>query len=241
MPTAVIADDEPLLRRELREMLAELWPELEIEGEYADGGAVLRAIQDCRPSVAFLDIHMPILNGIEVAERVPGNCLIVYITAFDQHAVAAFEHGAADYVVKPIEPARLAATVLRLRERLARDRAGEGRVDKRCGATLERIQATVGKRLLFFPVGDIYYCRSDHKYTRIVTIDAEALISRSISALCDQLDAERFWKINRGIVVNIDYIESITRDESGGMTVHLRDGRGDLPVSKAHQSQFRGM
>jgi DNA-binding LytR/AlgR family response regulator len=237
MPSAVIADDEPLLRRELRELLAELWPELQIAGEYSDGGAVLRAIQDIQPTVAFLDIRMPILSGLQVAEQVSGKCLIVYISAFDEHALTAFEQGAADYIVKPIEAARLAATVVRLRERIAHQ-VPDG---SRNTGKLERIQAIVGKRLLFFSVDEICYCRSDSKYTRIVTANSEALISRSIASLSEQLDASRFWKINRGIVVNIDFVDSITRDELGGMTVHLRDGRGDLPVSKAHQSQFRGM
>ena len=237
MPTAMISDDEPLLRRELREMLADLWPELHVLGEYADGAASLCAIEDDKPDIAFLDIRMPKLSGLEVAERIQGESLVVFVTAYDEHAIAAFEKGAADYLLKPLKAPRLADTVLRLRQRLEQ----LGRDDGNTTHRLERIQATIGNTLRFLPVDDIYYCRADSKYTRVVTADAEALIRRSVSALCASFDPNRFWPINRGIVVNVDYIDRIVRDENGQMTVHLRDGRAELPVSKAHQGQFKGM
>jgi DNA-binding LytR/AlgR family response regulator len=236
MPTAIIVDDEPLLRRELRETLVDLWPELEVVGERGDGAAALVAFQDVRPDVAFLDIRMPKLSGLEVAERIQGESLIVFVTAYDEHAVAAFEQGAVDYLLKPIRPARIAATVARLRQRLTQ-RAD----DARGGRYLQRIQATVGNTLRFFIVDEISCFRSDVKYTRVVGSGAEGLIRRSLSALCENLDPARFWKINRGIVVNVDHIDSIVRDETGAMTVRLRNGQGELPVSKPHQSQFRGM
>lgn len=236
MTTAIIADDEPLLRRDLRETLGDLWPELSIVAEHGDGAAVLAAFENDRPDVAFLDIRMPKLSGLEVAERVQGACLMVFVTAYDEHAVAAFEQGAADYLLKPIRPARVAAAVARLRQRLAQRAAGQ-----QGGGYLQRIQATVGHTLRFFLVEEICCFRSDVKYTRVMTRTAEGLIRRSLTALCENLDPTRFWKINRGIVVNVDHIDSIVRDETGAMTVRLRHGQGELPVSKPHQSQFRGM
>jgi DNA-binding LytR/AlgR family response regulator len=233
MPTAIIVDDEPLLRRELRETLADLWPELAIVGEHADGAAALAAFPGERPDVAFLDIRMPKLSGLDVAERIQGECLIVFVTAYDEHAVAAFEQGAADYLLKPVRPARIAATVARLRERLAQRVEG--------GRYLQRIQATVGNTLRFFVVEEVCCFRSDVKYTRVVSAGTEGLIRRSLTSLCENLDPARFWKINRGIVVNVDHIDSIVRDDAGAMTVRLRYGQGELPVSKPHQSQFRGM
>jgi DNA-binding LytR/AlgR family response regulator len=229
VPSAIIADDEPLLRRELRARLAELWPDLQIEGEYADGAAALGAIQRSRPDIAFLDIRMPILSGLEVAERVQGDSQIVFVTAYDEHAVAAFEQGAVDFILKPIDPSRLASTVARLSRRLERVQR------------LEWIQATVGNTLRFLSVGDVYYFRTDSKYTRVVTADSEALIRRSVKDLQESLDPGRFWRINRGIVVNIEYIDSVVRESAVGMIVRLRAGRAELPVSKGHQSQFRGM
>jgi DNA-binding LytR/AlgR family response regulator len=233
VPTAIIADDEPLLRRELREALADLWPELEILTEHGDGADALLAVERSRPDIAFLDIRMPKLSGLELAERIQGASIVVFITAYDEHAVAAFEQGAADYLLKPLKHARLAATVQRLRARLADD--------ARPARRLERIQTTVGNTLRFIAIGDVYYFRSDAKYTRIVTADSEALIRRSVAELSESLDVERFWQINRGIVINIDHVDSVVRDASGGMTVRLRGGRAELPVSKAHQLRFRGM
>lgn len=236
MTSAIIVDDEPLLRLELGEALIDLWPELEIVAECPDGAAAVRAIEEFHPGIAFLDIRMPKMSGLEVAERIQGECHIVFVTAYDEHAIAAFEKGAVDYLLKPIKHARLAATVKRLQERVVDDsiRAGEA-------GRLEWIQASVGNSLRFFSVSDVYYFQSDGKYTRIVTADTESLIRRSITALQESLDSTRFWKIRRGTVVSVEHIDSVIRDDAGGMTVRLRDGRADLPVSKSHQHQFRGM
>jgi DNA-binding LytR/AlgR family response regulator len=236
MPTALIVDDEPLLRRELRETLVDLWPELSVAGECSDGAAALVAFEAIRPDVAFLDIRMPKLSGPEVAERIQGECLVVFVTAYDEHAVAAFEQGAADYLLKPIRPARVAATVARLRQRLAQRIGAE-----QGGRYLQRIQATVGNTLRFFAVEEICCFRSDVKYTRVLGAGSEGLIRRSLAALSGNLDPARFWQIHRGIIVNVDHIDSIVRGETGAMTVRLRNGQGELPVSKPHQSQFRGM
>jgi DNA-binding LytR/AlgR family response regulator len=236
-PTAVIADDEPLLRRELREALAELWPELTVAAELGDGDAALRAIEELHPAVSFLDIRMPKLTGLEVAERVQGATQVVFVTAYDEHAVAAFDQGAVDYLLKPVKRPRLAATIQRLKDRLAGVPAGRDAARP----WLQRIQATLGNTLRFVPVRDIGYFQSDGKYTRVVAGDAEALIRRSLAALLQDLDPEVFWQINRGIVVNIEHINSVVRDDEHGMVVRLRSGTAELPVSKTHQGRFRGM
>lgn len=237
MPSAIIADDEPLLRRELREALAELWPELTVAAEVGDGEAALRAVDKWKPAVSFLDIRMPKLGGLEVAERIQGATQVVFVTAYDEHAVAAFEQGAVDYLLKPVKRARLAATIQRLRERLAASPSGRDAGHP----WLQRIQATLGNTLKFLPVRDIGYFCSDGKYTRVVSGASEALIRRSLTALLQDLDPELFWQINRGIVVNIEQVDSVIRDDERGMIVRLRHGGAELPVSKAHHGRFRGM
>jgi DNA-binding LytR/AlgR family response regulator len=236
-PAAIIADDEPLLRRELRERLAELWPELRVAAEVGDGDAALQAIEELRPAIALLDIRMPKLSGLEVAERVQGATQVVFITAYDEHAVAAFDQGAVDYLLKPVKRARLAATIQRLKERLLATPAGRDAARP----WLQRIQATLGNTLRFLPVRDIAYFCSDGKYTRVITVGSEALIRRSLTALLQDLDPELFWQINRGVVVNVEHVDSVVRDDDRGMIVRLRNGGVELPVSKAHHGQFRGM
>ena len=236
-PAAIIADDEPLLRSELRKALADLWPDLAIAAEVGDGDAALSAIDELEPAVSFLDIRMPKLNGLEVAERVQGATQIVFVTAYDEHAVAAFEQGAVDYLLKPVKRARLVATIERLKARLAA--APTGRDTAR--PWLQRIQATLGNTLRFVPLRDVAYFCSDGKYTRVVTGGTEAVIRRSLSALLQDLDPELFWQINRGIVINIEHVDSVVRDEEKGMVVRLRNGAGELTVSKSHQGRFRGM
>lgn len=235
MFSAIIADDEPLLRRELRETLQELWADLRIIDEFGDGVAALEAIERYAPSVSFLDVRMPKMTGLDVAERAQGTTHVVFVTAYDEHAVAAFEQGAADYILKPIRPARLAATVERLRERLAGASPGAER------PRLQWIQATVGNTLRFLRVGEICFFRSDGKYTRVVTVDSEMFIRRSLSSLLPALDTDEFWQINRGIVVNVRHIESVTREAGGEMIVRIRGLGVQLPVSKSHHARFRAM
>lgn len=236
-PDAVIADDEPLLRRELREALAELWPELSVAAEVGDGDAALHAIDELHPTVAFLDVRMPKLTGLEVAERVQGTTQIVFVTAYDAHAVAAFEQGAVDYLLKPVKRARLAATIDRLKARLAAPPPSSTATRP----WLQRVQATLGNTLRFVAVRDVAYFQSDGKYTRVVAGDSEALIRRSLTALLDNLDPDVFWQINRGIVVNVEHIDAVVRDDEHGMLVKLRHSGPELPVSKTHQGRFRGM
>ncbi|AQQ68437.1 hypothetical protein Mag101_12940 [Microbulbifer agarilyticus] len=238
MPTAIIADDEPLLRMELADALENLWPELRII-EHADNGAkALRYIEEYQPDIAFLDIRMPSLDGLEVADQVREKCQVVFVTAYDEHAVTAFEQGAIDYVLKPIKMARLAATVSRLRQRLSEKPASD---ETSSNEPLQWVRASSGNSLRFFPVQDIVYFRSDGKYTKIVTSDDQALIREPLRSLGQTLDSKIFWRINRGIIVNLSHISHVTRDDEGKMTVHLQGEATSLPVSKNHQSQFRGM
>ncbi len=222
-------------RRELHETLAELWPELSVLAEYGDGAAALATFEDVRPDMAFLDIRMPRLTGLEVAERIQGECLVVFVTAYDEHAVAAFEQGAADYLLKPIKPARVAATVARLRQRLAQ-RAGDARADAICSGSRPPLANT----LRCFMVDAICCFRSDVKYTRVVSAGAEG----SFVVHCPH--CARTW-IQRGSGRSIaaSSSTSITSTAScatrpAPMTVRLRNGMGELPVSKSHQSQSAG-
>ena len=235
MPRAIIADDEPLLRDALRDALLELWPELEIVGESSDGLETLKLIEDKCPDICFLDIRMPRLSGLEVAERIQGSTAVVFVTAYDEHAVAAFEQGAADYLLKPIKPNRLMATIQRLRDRIG------AQVQAQHRSFLERIQATAGNTLRFVPIDEIACFRSDGKYTRVCAANGDALIRKPLAALLEHLDPERFWRIHRGIIVNVDRIDRVMRDRDGLMTVIMRDSQASLPVSKSHQHQFRGM
>lgn len=236
MATAIIADDEPRLRQALKSALADLWPDLEIIAECDDGAESLLAIEESQPDICFLDIRMPKLTGLDVAEYVQGSSQIVFVTAYDEHAVTAFEQGAADYLLKPIRAGRLAATIQRLK-----DRIGESHESIRTRPYLKRIQASIGNTLRFFPVESVCYCRCDGKYTRVFTADSDALIRKSLRTLHEHLDPERFWRIHRGTVVNIDYVERVVRDADGNMTVELKNDRAELAVSKPQQSQFRGM
>lgn len=255
MPTAIIADDEPLLRDELRDALADIWPELEIVDEAGDGLSALKTINEKQPDVAFLDIKMPRLTGVEVAEQVAVGTRLVFVTAFDEHAIQAFELNAVDYVVKPVRMARLAKTVSRIRDELAegqpaslstarsvrpsanQDDAGSGKSPK----PLKHIQVTVGKQLRFLMIEEILFIQSDNKYTRIVTAQNQAFVRMSLTDLLNSLDPDQFWRIHRGAAVNIRAIETVTRVGMERMTIQIRGSREVLEVSRQHQSQFRGL
>ncbi len=251
MTTAVIADDEPLLRDELRDALTELWPELEIVAECADGVAALQAIEQHNPDIAFLDIKMPRLTGLEAAEQIVGNTMVVFVTAFDDHAIQAFDQGAIDYVMKPIRLARIAKTLQRLKQRLA-DKAPGAEATRRVAHALNQasgaaprylkfIQASVGKQVRFIMVEEIIYIQSDSKYTRLVTPTSEAFIRKPLSELASELDPDMFWRVHRGTVVNVRSIELVVRDEVEKMSIKLKGRPEKLEVSRAHQSQFRGL
>ncbi|MES2073776.1 MAG: LytTR family DNA-binding domain-containing protein [Pseudomonadota bacterium] len=238
MFTAVIADDEPLLIEELRSLLEDLWPDLLIVGVAGDGAAALQMIESMRPDVCFLDIRMPKMSGLELAERIQGMTHIVFVTAYEAHAVSAFEQGAVDYLLKPVTHLRLSTALTRIRERLQHGPAKE--TDAPAREALQWIQASAGNTLRFFHLPEILYLRSDNKYTRIVALDTEGFVRKSLIEFQRILDTANFWQINRGILVNARHIDAVVRNADGDMSLQLRGHTDVLPISKAHQGQFRG-
>jgi DNA-binding LytR/AlgR family response regulator len=250
--TAVIADDEALMRASLREQLAIAWPELDIVAEAIDGDEAVALVAEHRPDVVFLDIRMPGRTGLDAALDIPGDTRIVFVTAYEQHALQAFEAGAVDYLLKPIDPARLQQTVERIRKNLKQPSEGseglEGlladlrRSIKPADARyMKWIKATVGRELRLLNVDDVVYFQSDTKYTRVVLAQAEALIRTPLKELMTGLDPEKFWQIHRGTLVNVGSIASVSRDGPEKQSVHLK-GRGEkLPVSRQFFHLFRQM
>ncbi len=244
--TAVVAEDEATLRGQLVDQLGQLWPELAIVGEAADGVQALRLLEEADPDVLFLDIEMPGATGLEIARQANGRCHVVFVTAYDQHAVSAFEQGAIDYLLKPLSAARLFTTVQRLKERigappvrvdtvLPQIAAGNGR------RFLRWINASVGQSLRLITVEEVLYFQADNKYTRVVTIDGEALIRKSLKELVDELDPQQFWQIHRSTLVNAAAIAGVTRDFRGRMLVKLKRRDDSLLVSDSYTNLFRQM
>jgi len=248
-PRAIIAEDEANLREELRETLASMWPELEICAEAKDGREALRALQAHRPDMIFLDIQMPGATGLEVARQASGRCHVVFVTAYDNYAVRAFEQGAVDYVMKPLSAARIAQSVRRLRERLNSappDIEGllekiAGRLDGKKREYLRWIAASQGGETRLVTMDEIVYFRSDNKYTLVATADKEALIRISIKELAEQVDPGVFWQIHRGTIVNVSYIAGVTRDIRGHMALRLKKRSETLPVSDSYTHLFKQM
>lgn len=251
--TAIIAEDEPALRRHLRERLLALWPGLMIAGEAADGITALALIAGARPDVAFLDIRMPGLSGLEVARRAPAGTRVVFVTAYDQYAVDAFEQAAVDYLLKPVSDERLAATLARLRERLpaaAHDLAARVAQLEQLMAQLASppvpaylgwLRVGLGEEVRLVPVEEVIYFRAEDKYTTVVTGAGEHLIRTSIKQLEDELDPRLFWRVHRAIIVNSRRIERVSRTFAGGRELHLKDRPERLPVSRAYSHLFRQM
>lgn len=249
-PTALIAEDEETLRHQLVEQLGQLWPELTIAGEAADGVQALRLLDEVRPDVLFLDIQMPGATGLEVARQASGRCHIVFVTAYDQHAVAAFDQGAVDYVLKPVSAARLFTAVSRVKQRLgtppARVEAALTQLDPAASNSSARqylrwINASVGQNLKLITVDEIAYFQADSKYTRVVATDGEALIRKSLKELVEELDPNQFWQIHRSTLVNATSIAGVTRDFRGRMQVKLKSRPETLLVSDSYTHLFRQM
>lgn len=243
---AVIAEDERLLAQGLREALAELWPELMICAAVEDGIHALRALDEHAPDILFLDIQMPGLSGIEVARQINGRCHVVFVTAFDEYAVQAFEQGAVDYVLKPLSTARLATTVGRLKKCVGNaparlDGLLERLAEPRDSGHLRWITAAQGREVRLITVGEVCYFRSDNKYTSVVTADGEALIRVPLRELIEQLDPAVFWQVHRHTVVNANAIAGLLRDANGHLCIKLRQRRETLPVSESHAARFRAM
>jgi DNA-binding LytR/AlgR family response regulator len=247
-PNALIAEDEPLMRERLKERLAEAWPELEIVAEAADGDEALAAFDAHRPQLAFLDIRMPGKTGLEVAAAIGAECHIVFITAYDQYAIEAFDAGAVDYLLKPVDAERLATTVDRVRRKLATAPADLSALlaDLKStvrgeGARLKWIKAAVGKQVRLIAVDDVIYFQSDTKYTRVVLAQSEALIRTPLKDLLAGLDPDRFWQIHRGTIVNVDAMTGVLREDAERQFVLLKGRPERLSVSRQFFHLFRQM
>ncbi|HZT56351.1 MAG TPA: LytTR family DNA-binding domain-containing protein [Burkholderiaceae bacterium] len=247
MTDCVIAEDEPILRAELKDSLTRLWPGLNIVAEAEDGIDALDALGRCKPQVMFLDIEMPGLSGLEVARAASGRCHVVFVTAYNQHAVSAFEQGAVDYVMKPFSAARLATAIARVRERLD---AAPARFDAVLDTLREQapkrgylrwINASQGQNVRLVTTEEVCYFKADSKYTLVVTAQQESLIRRAIKELVQELDPAQFWQIHRGTVININAIAGVHRDIGGHMRVKLKDRKETLPVSDPYVHLFRSM
>jgi len=244
---AVIAEDEPLLRAEFKEMLTRLWPELSICAEAEDGVETLHAIEQHSPDVLFLDIQMPGMSGLEVARQTGSKCHIVFVTAYDQYAVAAFEQGAVDYVMKPFSASRLATTVSRLKDKVGSAPANlDGLLQTllKANATKEYLRwitASQGQDLRLITVDEICYFQADNKYTLVVTAQQQSLIRRSIKELMQELDPALFWQIHRGTVINVNAISGVHRDIGGRLHVKLKERKETLPVSDPYLHLFKSM
>lgn len=254
MPTALIADDEDLPRAELRRMLALAWPELQIVAECEHGQAALEALAAQGPDLAFLDIRMPGASGIDVARAASGRCHVVFTTAHDSHAIEAFEAGAVDYLLKPVQARRLAQAVERLRARLAAHEAAPpldalaaalaGQLRARQAAEdgrLRWISASVGETIKLFGIDDVLFFQSDEKYTRVVTADDEAHVRKPLKDIADALSPDDFWQVHRGVIVRASAVARATRDELGRITLHLKRHAETLPVSQAYAWRFKPM
>jgi DNA-binding LytR/AlgR family response regulator len=252
----LIAEDEVLLRDALAGLLAEAWPDLEIVAECEDGGSALEALAEHQPDVAFLDIRMPGLSGIEVAqaaaEASPAT-RIVFVTAYDQYAIAAFEQGAVDYLLKPVAPARLAQTIQRLRARPA-PAAAEIAALQDLLSSLRRelpaapraqplvwLTASAGKDTRLVLVDDVLYFRAEHKYTVVVTAEGESLVRKPVRDLLTLLDPDVFKQIHRSTIVNMRAIASISRDDSGRGLARLKGRSESLAISQPFMALFRSM
>jgi len=246
-PRALIAEDEPRLREQLAERLAKLWPELDISAMVGDGIEAVQALDRQRPNILFLDIQMPGLNGLEVARHASNRCHVAFITAYDEYAIAAFEQGAVDYVLKPFTTDRLVTTINRLKDRLVSPPADLSELLARLagianqGSYLRWINASVGKVVKLITVEEVCYFQADNKYTLVVTPQSESLIQKTIKELCDELDPQVFWQIHRSTVVNVNAIASVERNVRGRVSVRLKERKESLPVADAYVHLFRKM
>jgi DNA-binding LytR/AlgR family response regulator len=259
MTSAVIADDERLMRDQLRVRLAEVWPELQIVAEAKNGQEAIDAVRAHQPDLIFLDIQMPEKTGLEAAREIGEACHVVFITAYNEYAVEAFESGAVDYVLKPAERERLELTVARLKKRVGTkpsdlsallekiaakmDRAedGAGAPSGQASKYLQWIQASMGQQIRMIPVMDVLFFTSDEKYTRVQTEGYEALIRKPIKELVDELDPELFWQIHRATIVNVKAIAGVSRDFRGRQLVQVKGHATKLEVSRNYTHLFKQM
>jgi DNA-binding LytR/AlgR family response regulator len=244
--TAIIAEDEPLLRLEIREALQTLWANLMIVAESADGFEAIQAVDRFAPDVVFLDIRMPGVSGLDVAAHVSGRAHVVFISAFDEHALAAFERGAVDYLLKPLSIARMKLTVERLQARLRDPPVDlQGLVTLLRGARtsepqyLKWLSVPHGSELRIVTAAEVCYLRSDNKYTTVATRNATFLLNSTLKQMKERLDPAMFWQIHRSIIVNVSAIDTLYRSIRGSLEVKLEERSEILPVSAAHAHHFK--
>jgi len=252
-PEAIIADDEEQLRIHLKSKLADLWPELTICAEAANGLEALQLLESCRPAIAFLDIKMPGLTGIEVAQKISSDSRVVFITAFDQYAIEAFENEAVDYILKPVTDKRLEKTVNRLKKQISNATysapdisATMGRLlaalkDKDSTGYLKWIKVRHGEEVRLIAVDDVCYFKAEDKYTMVKTDDGESLIKKSIRQLTEELDPELFWRIHRGTIINVSRIARVSRSFAGRLIISLKNLPETLTVSRTYAHLFKQM
>jgi DNA-binding LytR/AlgR family response regulator len=259
-PTALIADDEPLLRDSLARQLSQAWPELDVVAQARNGREAIKQFEARHPDVCFLDVHMPGLSGIEAARQIGRRAHLVFVTAYDQYAVQAFAQGVLDYLVKPVEPARLAETVARLKERMrsAQPARNTEALLQQLAAQLAALQsgadpsplrwirAQVGPTVRLIPVEEVDYLRSDAKYTLVAWRGeagqpVEALVRTGLRDLVAQLDPAQFAQVHRSVVVNLRAISHVTRGENETADIHLKGRKEVLPVSRSYLHLFRQM
>jgi DNA-binding LytR/AlgR family response regulator len=256
-PTALIADDEPLLRDALARMLSVAWPELDIVAQVRNGREAIEEFALLHPDVCFLDVHMPGVTGIEAASYIGRRAHLVFVTAYDQYAVQAFAQGVLDYLVKPVEAARLAETVVRLQERLRASQPASNTeaLLQQLAASLQRgastaplrwIRASVGQTVRLIAVDDVDFLRSEDKYTLVAWRDdsgqpRDAIVRMPLRELVAQLDATQFAQVHRSVVVNLRAIGHVTRGTNETAEIHLKGRTDVLPVSRNYLHLFRQM
>ncbi len=251
-PTAVVADDERLMRDQTVSRLKEAWPELLIVGEASNGREAVAMVHSLEPDIVFLDVRMPAMDGIKAAQAIAGRAHVVFVTAYDQYAISAFDHGAIDYLVKPVEPERVALACRRLRDRLQRkpdpmndlleqlsQRLGSGSLKPR--EYMRWVQASVGADIRMIPTRDVLFFRAEDKYTRVQTERFEALIRKPIKELIEELDPNEFWQIHRSTVVRVDAVVQVSRNLHGKQLVQVKGRDEKLEVSRSFNHLFKQM
>ena len=244
MTRILIAEDDALLATEIREELLRQWPEAQIVAMARDGHEALRLLEQCQPEACFLDVQMPGLSGLEVAQLIGRRAHVVFITAYEHYAVQAFDEGAVGYLLKPLDPARMAKTLLRLRERLSQPPADLGGLAPQSAPNnspdpLRWITVLRGRELQLISVDEVVYFRADNKYVAVVTADAEALISVPLKDLVQRLDAENFWQVHRSTIVNAHAIKSVSRSLSGKLRITLKNRAETLEISPSYAHRFK--
>jgi DNA-binding LytR/AlgR family response regulator len=249
----LVVEDEPLLRSQLCASLTELWPDVGDIVEAESGAAALRLIGEALPAIAFLDINLPDMSGMDIASVLRGRCDVVFVTAYSEYAIAAFEQHALDYVMKPATPRRLSNTVARLKARVADRYAAQvpaittelltelARQLRPKTMPLQWISASIGNATELIPVADVLCFNADDKYTEVITAGGEALIRKSIRELVDELPDDQFWQVHRGTIVRVSAIERLVRSEASHLELHLRGTSRSFAVSRTFAHRFKQM